>query len=361
MPEGIQVIAESFIKVFSLVLMPTYLMIIIGGVLRSSGRIHVAMINSCVAACVNVAGELILSFGWGPIPALGYIGIAWATAIATTLGMALNLFYVLSGPSRITLWSLTNPLFGCVKNLIKLGVPTALQQTAWNVGTLMVYFLVGRLQGGEITALAAMTGGVRIEAIIFLPIFALNMASAVLTGNRLGAGDVAGARSGAKVTALLCLAIIFVPATAIFIFAPQISGLLTQDPAVSQEMTRYLRVNMLGEPFMAIGITLSGALQGAGDTFATMRIIFTGMWLLRIPFILGAIYILRASALGIWWSMTISVVIMCGLLANRFRGNAWMKASVDKTSNSMLWEACLPSGKRSLGQESDRDRTGEKS
>ena len=87
MPEGIQVIAESFIRVFSLVLVPTYAMIITGGVLRSSGRIHITMINSLVAASVNVVGELVLSFGWGPIPAMGYIGIAWGTAIATTLGM----------------------------------------------------------------------------------------------------------------------------------------------------------------------------------------------------------------------------------------------------------------------------------
>jgi Na+-driven multidrug efflux pump len=216
MPEGIQVIAESFIRVFSLVLVPTYAMIITGGVLRSSGRIHITMINSLVAASVNVVGELVLSFGWGPIPAMGYIGIAWGTAIATTLGMALNLIFVLSGPARVTLRSLTNPLFGCIKNLVKL-VPH--RSRAWNMGTLMVYFLVGRLQGGEITALAAMTAGVRIEAIIFLPIFALNMASAVLTGNRLGAGDVAGARSGAKVTALLCLAIIFLPTLGIFILA----------------------------------------------------------------------------------------------------------------------------------------------
>ncbi len=346
MPAGIQTIAVSFIRVFSLVLVPTYFSIITSGVLRSSGRIHIAMVNSLVAACVNVTGELALSFGCGPIPALGYIGIAWASAIATTLGMSLNLIYVLSGPSRVTLGSLTTPLFSCIKNLVKLGFPTALQQTAWNAGTLVVYFLVAHLRGVEVTALAAMSAGVRIEAIIFLPIFALNMASAVLTGNRLGAGDVAGARSGAKVTTLLCLALILLPALAIFIFAPEISRLLTRDPAVLREMTRYLRINMIGEPFMAIGVSLSGALQGAGDTFATMRIIFMGMWLFRIPLILAVIYVLQTSATGVWWSMAISMAIMCGLLANRFRGNAWIRASMDKESNTMLWEACIQKGER---------------
>jgi Na+-driven multidrug efflux pump len=245
-----------------------------------------------------------------------------------------------------------------MRNLVKLGIPPALQQTAWNAGTLVIYFLVGHMEGGQITALAAMTAGVRIEAIIFLPIFALNMAAAVLTGNRIGAGDVASARSAAKATAALCILIIFLPTLAIFTFAPWISTLLTSDPAVYEEMTRYLRINMLGMPFMAIGVTFSGALQGAGDTYATMRIIFIGMWLLRIPFILAVIHLLRAGATGVWWAMTISIIIMCGMLIMRFRGEAWTKASVDKKNKTLLWEACLggarPKERREISTSGDR-------
>ena len=341
MPEGIQDTAEVFMRIFSLVLVPVYVMIITGGVLRSSGRIRIAMINSAVAATVNVVAELILGFGWGPVPSLGFRGIAWGSAIATTLGMCLNLFYVARGPTAATLTSMIGPMAPCLKNLIKLGAPPALQQTAWNAGTLVVYFLVGQLHIGQITALAAMTAGVRIEALIFLPIFAFNMACAVLTGNRLGAGDIDGARSGAKAAALLCLVITVVPALLIFIFASEISTLLASDPEVLAEMTRYLRINMLGMPFMAVGVTLSGALQGAGDTLGTMKIIFTGMWIFRIPLILSVIHVFHTDATGVWWSMTISMVIMCGLLVNRFRGNVWTTASIDQKTNAMLWEACL--------------------
>jgi multidrug resistance protein, MATE family len=340
MPAEIQEIAEIFIRIFSLVLIPTYVMIITGGVLRASGRVRVAMINALVASSLNVVLDLVLGFGWGPVPALGFRGIAWATAAATTVGMVLNLSHMFVGHGRIRLTSLMNPLSQCMKNLLRLGVPSALQQTAWNAGTLVVYFLVGRIHEGEITALAAMTAGLRIEAIIFLPIFAFNMASAVLTGSRLGVGDVAGARSGALVTAGLSLSITLLPAAAIFVLAPNISSLLTNDTAVIAEMARYLRVNMVGMPFLAVGVSLSGALQGAGDTFATMRIIFTGMWLFRIPLILVVIYALRLGALAVWCCLTISIVLMCGLLAVRFFGNRWITASVDKKSNTMLWEAC---------------------
>ncbi len=340
MPEDIREVAREFIRIFSLVLIPTYLMIISASVLRASGRVRVSMINTIIASVVNVVLDIILSFGWDPIPALGFRGIAWATASATSLGMLLNMAHLVFGSGRIRMSSLANVRMRCMRNLIRLGGPSALQQTAWNAGTLMVYFMVGQLQGGQVTALAAMTGGGKIEAIIFLPVFALNMASAVLTGNRLGAGDVDGARSGAKATAFMSLLIILAPTLLIFVLAPSISGLFTKDAAVLAEMTRYLRVNMLGMPFFAVAVTLSGALQGAGDTIATMRIIFTGMWLFRIPLILAVIHVFKTQALGVWCAMTVSMVLMCGLLMHRFHGGAWMKASIDKKNNSMLWEAC---------------------
>ncbi len=341
MPEQIQLIAEDFLKVFSLVLIPTYLMIITGGILRSSGRVRLAMVNSACAACLNIVADLVLSFGWGPIPGMGYIGIAWATACATTVGMFLNITQIFIGSFKTTSRSSLKPRPRCLKNLIKLGVPSALQQTAWNAGTIVIYFLVGSLEGAEITALAAMTGGVRVEAIIFLPVFALNMASAVLTGNKLGAGDIVGARKGAKITAALCLVLVLIPAIAIFISAPIISALLTSDKSVLAEMVNYLRINMLGTPFLAIGISLGGALQGAGDTLATMRIVFIGMWVIRIPIILFMIHVMHAGPIGVWWAMTISIVILCGLMIKRFGGNAWIKASVDRGDKTMLWEACL--------------------
>ncbi|MGC8604657.1 MAG: MATE family efflux transporter [Desulfomonilaceae bacterium] len=348
MPDSIRGIAGNFIKIFSLVLMPTYLMIITSGILRASGRVKIAMLFGCAASLLNVIGDFVLVFGWGPIPSFGYQGIAWSTALATTLGMCLNLSVTFVGPYRITMASMSKPFGKCLKNLVRLGVPTALQQTAWNAGTLVVYFLITRLEGSQVTALAAITAGVRVEAIIFLPIFAFNMAAAVVTGNRLGAKDFAGARAGAKVTAFLCVSIIMVPAATIFVFAPGISSFLTTDPTVLGEMTSYLRINMLAEPFFAFGISLAGALQGAGDTFGTMRIIFASMWLFRIPFIMFAIYALNISPTGIWWCMAISVVIMCVLIVYRFRGDKWTHASIDKIKNKMLWESCIPV-ERTLG------------
>jgi putative MATE family efflux protein len=342
MPKNIREIAVVFIQIFALVVTPTYLMIITAGVLRASGRIKIALANAFIAALLNIGGDFVFAFGYGPFPEMGFRGIAWSTMLSTMVGAALNTFHMFRGPFGLDIYAIARPAPKCLKNLIKLGVPTAIQQSSWNLGTLIVYFLVGSLQKGEIVALAAMTGGVRIEAVVFLPIFALSMAASVLTGNRLGAGDVEGAKSGAKVTAALCLVIITIPATFIFAAAPWISTFLTNDPAVVAEMTRYLRIQMVAMPFMAIGVSLSGAMQGAGDTFGTMKLIVFGMWFVRIPSILAIIFLLRLPPVAIWWAMTFSVIIMCALLALRFKSEIWTQASKDKNSNAMLWEACAP-------------------
>ena len=51
-----------------------------------------------------------------------------------------------------------------------------------------------------------------------------------------------------------------------YLFSAPLAGLFTNDPSVRQLGADYLRINAVCEPFMALGMVLTGALQGAGDT-----------------------------------------------------------------------------------------------
>jgi len=68
-----------------------------------------------------------------------------------------------------------------------------------------------------------------------------------------------------------------------FVFARDLAGLLARNQAVLDETTRYLRFNMFSEPFMALSAILGGALQGAGDTRGTLKVVGICMWLIRLP------------------------------------------------------------------------------
>jgi len=200
---------------------------------------------------------------------------------------------------------------------------------AWNAGSIVLYNILGRLGDASIVALAAITNGLRIEAIIFLPAFALNNAAAVLVGQNLGAkGPERASKVGWEI-ALSGMLLLSSIACVIFVWAEQFASLLANDPSVLHETTRYLRFNMFSEPFMALSLTLGGSLQGAGDTKGTMWVIVIGMWLIRLPLAYFFAIILGYGATGVWCAMVASMTCQGIFMAWRFRRGKWKELELD--------------------------------
>ncbi len=297
-PPVIRGIAVTFLRIFAFALVPNYLLIISSAVFRASGEVRKPLLTMSVFTVANIAGDFGLVFGLGPFPEMGYAGIAVATAAAAAVGMAVNLLFF-AGDRWRSLYGISWRLSGVlVKSIIRLSWPAAMLQVAWNAGSIVLYNILGRLGAESVTALASITNGLRIEAIIFLPAFAFNMAASVLVGQNLGAGN---ARRAEEVGWKIATAgMIFVSAMALIVFigARYWASLLTGDPAVLDETVRYLRINMFSEPFMALSLILSGGLQGAGDTRGTMWVIITAMWAIRLPLAYLLVLVLGGGGVG---------------------------------------------------------------
>jgi len=104
------------------------------------------------------------------------------------IGMLMNLLFLsfskwqrlFAGP-----WKISGET---IRKIISIGWPAAMLQITWNAGSIVLYNILGRLGDTSITALASISNGLRIEGIIYLPAFALNLAASVLIGQNLGAG-----------------------------------------------------------------------------------------------------------------------------------------------------------------------------
>jgi putative MATE family efflux protein len=289
-PLPIRDIAETFIKVFAFALGPNYVLIISNAIFRASAEVNKPLITMFILCLTNILLDFFLVFGIPPFPRLGYAGIAYSTAISTVLGTIINLFFL--GIS--TRWRpvFSNPLtlsFKTIKVILNIGWPAAFLQIAWNMTSIILYNILGRLKESSITALASITNGLRIEAIIFLPAFALNMAASVIIGQNLGAGDPTG------------------------------------EPAVIAETVRYLRFNMLSEPFMALSTVMGGGLQGAGDTKGPMWVIIISMWLIRLPLASSLSFMMGFGASGVWAAMLVSMICQGVMMAWWFQRGRWKK------------------------------------
>jgi Na+-driven multidrug efflux pump len=178
-------------------------------------------------------------------------------------------------------------------------------------------------------ALASLTNGLRIEAIIFLPPFALNMAASVLVGQNLGAKNPDRAAAVGWKIAWAGVMLISAISICIFIWAGYFASFLTKDPAVLAETTRYLRITMFSEPFMALSLILGGGLQGAGDTRGNMWVIIICMWFIRLPLAVLLALILGYGAVGVWVAMITSMTFQGILMARRFHQGRWKTLKVE--------------------------------
>jgi MATE family, multidrug efflux pump len=328
-PADIRDIAEKFLRIFALALGPNYILIISNAVFRARGDVKKPLITMFIVSLCNIAGDFVLVFGLFSFPKMGYTGIATSTALSVTVGMLINLFFLTrgwwkafySGP-----WKLSLDL---IRRIIGLSWPAAMLQVAWNAGTIVLYNILGRLGPGSVTALASITNGLRIEAIIYLPAFALNMAASVLVGQNLGAGNPDRAEKVGWKIAQAGVLLVSLMALVIFIWAEHIASSVTKNPAVLAETTRYLRINMLAEPFMALSSILGGGLQGAGDTRGTMWVIIIAMWVIRLPLAYVAALVLNYGATGVWVVMITSMTAQGLMMAGRFHRGRWKTLKVD--------------------------------
>ena len=327
-PEEIFHMAVVFLRIFAVSLGFNYFLIISNAVLRALGTPQKPLLSMGIYAALNVVLDFVLVFGLGPFPHLGYAGIALATTISVVVATAVNVLFIVNLGWASLFRSLLRMTRHYVHRLVNISWPMALVMIAWNAGTVVLYNILARLREGHIEAMAAYATGLRIEAILFMPAFALNMAASVLVGQNLGAQRPDRAvRVGWQIaiTSATLLAGMAVP---LFIFAPQAASLLTGDPMVLRETVTYLHYNLLATPLMAFSLSFGGGLQGAGDTRGVMLVIIFAMWLVRMPlaYILGIE--LDWGPRGVWTAMITSMAIQGTLMCLRFHLGKWKTLKV---------------------------------
>lgn len=320
---NVRQIALDFFLIFIFALAPNYVVIVSNAIFRAGGEVRLTLQAMFIVSLINIALDFLLVFGLFSFHGIGYRGIALSTAIAMFIGTIICFILF-----RRSLWK--NIFSGewhvsanLVKRIFILSWPAALIQISWNTGNIVLYNILSRLQEGSITAMAALTNGLRIEAFIYLPVFALNMAASVLTGQNLGAGAPDRAEKIGWKISFAGIVFVSLMALPIFIWAVVISSPVAKDQYVLDETVRYLRIMMLSEPFMALSVILGGALMGAGDTKGTMVVIVSALWIFRLPLAYLLAVIGGYGALGVWLAMITSMFFQGIAMTVRFRNGQW--------------------------------------
>jgi putative MATE family efflux protein len=321
------VLSAGYLSVYSFFLIPFGFICIITAAFRASGDAKTPLFVVLTSTSIAVAGDIATVYYNWPIRGLGIKGIAYAGLAGNLVGSLVAYWRLrksILAPSLRMLFPMHPELMG---RLMKISLPSGFQRWGWAASTFCIFFIL-RQCPYPTAAIASWTIGMRVEALLFMPMMALSLAISSIVGQNLGANQVERAFSAGWRITWAGMAVMVVLGTLMFIFAPELARAMTTDPKSTEYAQSYLRTVALSEPMLAMGMILSGALQGAGDTKTPMWITLGTQWLYRLPAAwLFAIYF-RLGPPGAWAAMMTSMYLIGSLTAWRYQSRAWVKTQV---------------------------------
>ncbi|MDQ7049194.1 MAG: MATE family efflux transporter [Enterobacterales bacterium] len=228
---------------------------------------------------VNITLNYLLIFGnWG-FPQLGTQGAGLGTSISLYVGTIIYTILTIRYTKHYG-FGVHLPKLETVKQLIKISIPSSLQQLFFALGFTFLFWIVGQIGTTELAAAHILT---TLTLVAILPAMGFGMSSATLVGQALGRKEVDDAYQWAWDTSKIAsLSISLISAPMILIPEAVLSIFFHEVDAI--EMAT-LPLQLVGIAIIidAVNLVLMSSLQGAGATKITMVVSIVCQWIFFLP------------------------------------------------------------------------------
>ncbi len=270
--------ATIFLLIRTIGLSPWLVFFVIRAYLQAHHVTRPMVTSMIISNILNLIIDIVLVFGFGPIPALGVAGAAISTVSCQFLQMTIVAFAVVRIPAGGPIARRWNSID--IRQTLRVGMPTALQVTA-EVGIFaIVALLAGRM--GTVD-LAAHQLVISLASFTFTTALGVATAGSVRVGLAVGARDRHGARLAGYASFVGAAIVMSVGALSFVIFPAQLARLITnQRTVIAAAIPLFLVAGLfqLSDGLQAAGI---GALRGAADTRFAFFSNLVGYWIVGLP------------------------------------------------------------------------------
>ncbi len=259
-------LAISYMGIIAYVI-PAIMVEVVGvACLRGAGDTVSGFLAMAVVNLVNIGVGASLVIGIGPIPRIGWAGLAIGTACGYVTGALIVLGMLMVGRRGLRLrWSLLRVDPSWIRRLLRVGLPAGIDQTSIVFCHLWFLSIINSL--GTLPA-AAHGLGVRIESLAYLPGAAFQVAAATMAGQFLGAGDPRRAARSVWMAVLVGGGLMMSAGVLFFFGGAWLTSLFLghQTRETATITIELLKIVALAMPPFAVSTILTGGLRGAGDT-----------------------------------------------------------------------------------------------
>ena len=296
-----------------------------GSMLKCSGNMKIPSVLN-IGMCVM---DVIFNYFFIYILGLGVMGAAIGTGVAILITAILMLYFLLVKSKMLSLVGRPGsfkPKSDTVSTAFKIGAPMGLQHMLMGGAQIISTLIVAPL--GTI-AIAAHSLAITVESLCYMPGYGIAEAATTLVGQGIGAGQRLLTRSFAYLSVSLGITIMTVMGIMMWIFAPELMGIMSPVEEVIVLGTDVLRIEAWAEPMFAAAIVVNGVFIGAGDTFIPAIMSLASMWAVRLT--LAATLAPKYGLKGVWTAMAIELTFRGSIfLARLFKGGWSEKLKVKK-------------------------------
>jgi putative MATE family efflux protein len=322
--------ASAYFRTYILFLPAMQLGFFGSSMLQCSGNMKLPSLLNVLMCVLDVIFNFLLIFPTREIAGItvpgagmGVKGAALGTGLAELITAGLMLYFLLVRSKELAVIHERGvsyrPTRVCLKNAFGITGPMWVQNMIMRGAHIASTVIVAPL--GPV-AIAANSFAITAESFCYMPGYGIADAATTLVGQSVGAGRRSLAKRFAWITTGLGMGIMGFLAVQMYIYAPQMMGLLSPDAEVIGLGARMLRIEAFAELGYAASIVAYGACVGAGDTKWPSIMNFGSMWIVRI---IPAIFLTRVYGLaGFWMCMAVELSFRGVIFLIRLHSGRWL-------------------------------------
>ncbi len=295
------------------------------GALRGAGNTKIPLLINGGMNILNIIISSILIYGLFGWKGMGFAGAGLGLSISRYIGAVAIVWVLMIGfnPAlRIPLKSYFEKLnFGIIWEVMGIGIPASIESVLFNGGKLLTQMFVA---GMGTNVIAGNFIAFSVAALINLPGNALGSASTIITGKRLGKGQISQAERQLRHVFWLSTLLLTAIAWGTAPFAGIFASFYTQEEDVKEVVKVLLWLNAAFMPIWAASWVLPAGLKGARDARFAMWVSMLGMWGCRVVagYTLGIM--LGMGVVGVWLGMFLDWAVRGVFFYWRMASGRWL-------------------------------------
>ena len=289
-------------------------------IFRSMEKSRVSMYISFIMNIVNIVGNAVLIFVFD----LDVVGAGASSLASRALGAIIISIMLLNKKHKVHIKEPLKIRFdgALIKKIIKIAVPTGLENSMFQFGKLFMARLISTFRTYQIAANAVSNTVVSFSCV---PGNAIGLATITVVGHCIGAGEKEQAYSYSN--RLLRLTYIITSGVNIIVIAgaKYITSFFNLSPEAEALATSVIIIyEIVATLIWPLAFTMPYSMRASGDVKFTMAVSIISMWIFRVAFGYLICHLFDLGVHGVWIAMYVDWVCRLIFYVKRYLGKKWL-------------------------------------